>query len=152
MLQPAGQSDEWSLRVTKQVTSCVCLLNQKTVNERRRFNLHKEFSMQISAGFRAVQLFSLRLQWTPAWCISADIWDVTHLHMLYARTLLTCAARIQTFSNFPDVYMQACVWNVTPICMLTMISSEIIPDWLMATLLPQKPPWAMWYDSPVIRH
>lgn len=57
--------------------------------------------------------------------------------------------------HFPISLMctcRQCVWNVMLICMLTTISSEITPSWLMATLLPQKPPWAMWYDSAVIRH
>lgn len=59
-------------------------------------------------------------------------------------------------SSFTDIFqflwcIHTSVWNVTLICMLT-ISREITPSWLMVTLLPQKPPWAMWYDSPIIRH
>lgn len=60
-------------------------------------------------------------------------------------------------SSFTDIFHlfwcihTSSVWNVTLICTV-MISREITPSWLMAMLLPQKPPWAMWYDSPVIRH
>lgn len=93
----------------------------------------------------------------PLWCnISGEHTDITHLlHFLYTATFFKkkCIDPLFTvlFTIFWRVHTGK-VWNVTLICMLTMISSEIAPSWLMATLLPQKPPWAMWYDSPVIRH
>lgn len=85
---------------------------------------------------------------------------VVSLHILYTIPLFTCTVYkssltvlfTRRFPIFPVRTHTGAVWNVTLICMPTTISSEITPSWLMAALLPQKPPWAMWYDSPVIRH
>lgn len=69
---------------------------------------------------------------------------------------LTGSCNISNFNGFMFcrflLYIHtSSVWNVMLICTL-MIPGEITPGWLMAVPLPQKPPWAMWYDSAVIKH
>lgn len=168
-LQVKVISDHWmSLEFQKQDTGCVCLvelLRCNTVDRKwalqlrlavfRCTCLHEEFHAVKETFFFFLFNFS-ELQCDE----SLQTYSMSRICIFCTQSLSGHVLRRSRFivlftRHFPISLMctcRQCVWNVTLICMLTTISSEIIPSWLMATLLPQKPPWAMWYDSPVIRH